>query len=313
MKDPNALSFGKTLRFLGEALPFFAFMGLFRLIGLDAASALGGFLGRHLFRLLPPAGIARDNLKAAYPEKTAAEIEIIVRQICENLGRVVAEYPHLDKMNFGPGGRIEVEGAQNGYDAVGRGKGVMFVSGHLANWEILAATGEHLGYEGELVYRPPNNPFVARWITKQRAKRGPVGQITKGAQGTRRIFTLLRRGKSIYMLVDQKTYEGVGVPYFGREALTTSAPASLALKMGSALVPVACQRTKGAHFRVTIHPALEFTPTGDSEADTLALTAKITAAIEKMVRDDPGQWTWTHRRWTTPRDIEKMKAMGITA
>ena len=313
MSEAVALPLGKKIRYLGEAAPFLAFMALFRALGIDAASALGGFIGRHIFRRLPTANVARQNLKLAYPEKSDAEIESIVRQICDNLGRVVAEYPHLDKLTIGPGGRVEVIGAEYGYDAIARAKGVMFISGHFANWEVLGAAGNQLGYEGGFVYRPPNNPIVANWISKQRAKFGSsTEQITKGAQGTRRIFTLLRRGKCIYIMVDQKTYEGVAVPFFGRDALTTPAPAALALKLGSALVPVRCERTKGARFRVTVHPALEFAPTGDGEADTLALTTTINQTIEAMVREDPAQWLWVHRRWTTPRDLEKMKKLGIT-
>lgn len=311
MKAPDALSLGKKIRFLGEAVPFYAFMALFRALGIDAASSLGGFIGRNVFRYLGQAKIARDNLKAAYPEKSAAEIEAIVRQVCDNLGRVVAEYPHLDKLTLGPGQRIEVEGTEHAEAAIAHGKGVMFISGHLANWEVMPITASLLKYDGAIVYRPPNNPYVANWISKQRAKLGPAEQFSKGAKGTRRIFTHLRRGKSIFMLVDQKTYEGVPVAYFGREALTTSAPASLSLKMGSVLLPTSCTRTHGAHFRVKIGAPLEFAPTGDSDADTLALTAKITAAVEAMVRKDPAQWLWIHRRWTTPRDIEKMKKLGL--
>jgi KDO2-lipid IV(A) lauroyltransferase len=312
MSEPTALPLGKKIRYLGEAAPFLAFMGLFRLLGIDRASALGGFIGRHIFRRLPTADVARQNLKAAYPEKSEAEIEAVVRRICDNLGRVVAEYPHLDKLTIGPGGRVEVVGAEHGRAAIARDKGVMFISGHFANWEVLGAAGNQLGYEGGFVYRPPNNPYVADWISKQRRKFGSTEQITKGAQGTRRIFTLLRRGKCIYIMVDQKTYEGIAVPFFGRDALTTPAPAALALKLGSALVPVRCERTKGARFRVTVEPALEVNSTGNTEADTLALTTTINQTIEAMVRQDPVQWLWVHRRWTTPRDLEKMKKLGIT-
>ncbi len=309
MTAPAALSLGKTLRYLAESAPFFPFMGLFRALGLDRASAFGAGSGRHVFYRLPTANIARQNLKAAYPEKSKDEIEAIVREVCENLGRVVAEYSHLDKMTLGPGERIEIEGTEHAEAAIARGKGVMFISGHLANWETMPIAAAHLGYEGGLVYRPPNNPYVARWITQQRAKLGPAEQITKGAQGTRRIFTLLRRGKCIFMLVDQKTYEGVSVPFFGREAMTTPAPASLAIKMGSALLPTSCERVNGAHFRMKIYPPIEFEPSGNSEKDVLALTAKITAAIEAIVRKRPSQWLWIHRRWTMPRDLIKMKKL----
>jgi KDO2-lipid IV(A) lauroyltransferase len=307
MSATTHLSPGQRLRYIAEAVPFFAFMALFRVLGIDAASNLGGFIGRHVFYRLGPAHTARQNLRAAYPEKGDAERDAIVRDVCENLGRVVAEYAHLDKMTLGQGGRIEVEGVEYADDAIARGKGVMFISGHLANWEVMPIAAQHHGYKGGLVYRPPNNPFVDRWISRQRAKQGPSDQITKSAQGTRRIFSLLRKGKCIFMLVDQKTYQGVPAPFFGRDALTTSAPASLALKLGSVLLPASCERTDGAHFRMRVHPPVSFAPSGDFDADVLALTRKINETIETIVRHRPSQWLWIHRRWTLPRDLLKMK------
>jgi len=307
MTAPARLTLWKTLRYSGEAGCFFLLMGFFKLLGLDAASAVGGFIGRHIYYRLGAAKVARDNLKAAYPEKSEAEIESIVRGVCENLGRVAGEYPHLDKI--GDGTRIEAAGVENGDAAVATGKGVMFFSGHFANWEATPIVATTRGYDGAIVYRPPNNPYVDRWIARQRGKKGPAEQVSKGARGTRRIFTLLRRGKSIFILVDQKTYEGVPAPFFGREAMTTSAPASLALKMGALLVPVSSLRLKGAHFHVTIHPPIAFTPSGNADLDVLELTAKINAKVEEIVRQHPEQWLWTHHRWTSARDIERMKAL----
>lgn len=311
MTAPASLPAGKLLRYLAESALFFPFMGFFRILGLDAASATGGFIGRHVFSRLRPAETARANLKAAYPEMSDREREAIVREVCENLGRVVAEYPHLGKIVLGPGERLEVEGTQYGDAAVARGKGVLFISGHLSNWEVMPNAARQLGYEGGIVYRPPNNPFVDRYISRQRAKQGPSEQITKGAHGTRRIFTQLRRGKSIFILVDQKTYEGIPAPFFGRDALTTSAPASLALKLGSAIVPVSCVRAKGARFRIRVHPEVKITPSGSFNDDVLALTKKINETFEAIVREAPGQWLWTHHRWTTERDLVKMKLQGI--
>jgi KDO2-lipid IV(A) lauroyltransferase len=305
MSKPAAPTFWKTLKYGAESAAFFPFMGFFRLLGIDAASAVGGFIGRHVFYRLPVANTARANLRASYPDMDEAEIERTVRETCDNLGRVVGEYSHLDKLTIGVGGRIAVEGKDFGDAAAASGKGVMFISGHFANWEALPITGNLLGYEGALVYRPPNNPFVDRWISRQRAKLGPKEHISKGAQGTRRILTLLRKGKAILMLVDQKTEEGVPAPFFGRNAMTTPAPASLALKLGSILLPASAERIGGAHFRVRIHPPIEFTPSGDQERDVLALTAKINETIERIVRARPSQWLWIHRRWQTPRDAVK--------
>ncbi|HWA91970.1 MAG TPA: lysophospholipid acyltransferase family protein [Rhizomicrobium sp.] len=301
------LAFKDVLRYGAEAAPFYLFMGLFKLIGIDAASALGGFIGRHVFyRITPVVDRARDNLKAAFPEMQAAEMETVIREMCDNLGRTVAEYPHLDKLTYdGPDPRLQIAGKEHGDAAMANAKGAMFISGHFANWEAMPVMATELGYDGGLVYRPPNNPYVDRYISRMRAKAGPKIQISKGAQGTRKIFTLLRRGMAILMLVDQKTEQGVAAPFFGRDAMTTPAPAALALKLGAALLPTSNERTKGARFRMRIRPPIAFTPTGDHDADVLALTAKINAAIEECVRERPSQWLWIHRRWTTPRDAIK--------
>jgi KDO2-lipid IV(A) lauroyltransferase len=162
-----------------------------------------------------------------------------------------------------------------------------------------------LGYDGGLVYRPPNNPYVDGYISRMRASAGPKVQIGKGAQGTRKIFTMLRRGLCILLLVDQKTEQGVMAPFFGRLAPTTPAPAALALKLGSTLLPASNERLGGARFRMTIHPPIEHIPMGDHDADIQALTTKINAAIEAAVRARPSQWLWIHRRWKTPRDATK--------
>jgi KDO2-lipid IV(A) lauroyltransferase len=313
MSKLPAMPFWKVLRYVAESALFFPFMGFFRLLGIDAASSVGGFIGRHIFYHLPVTDTARANLCAAYPDLSDAEIEKIVREMCDNLGRVVGEYSHLDKFTYDvPGARIVAEGIEHSDAAIANGKGVMFISGHFANWETMPIAASLFGYEGAIVYRPPNNPFVARWISRQRAKLGPKEHISKGAQGTRRIFTLLRRGKSILMLVDQKTGEGVPAPFFGRDAMTTPAPASLALKLGAALLPASATRIGGAHFRMKIYPPIEIEPSGDYDRDVLALTAKINEAIEVMVRARPSQWLWIHRRWPSPRDaaVTRKKRRG---
>jgi len=163
------------------------------------------------------------------------------------------------------------------------------------------------GVEGGEVYRPVNNPFVDRWLVRQRQANGPKEQIAKGAQGTRRIFTLLRAGKSIFMLVDQKTNEGLAVPFFGRDAMTTPAPAALALKLGAVIVTISNERLDGARFRMTVHPMIGFEPSDDHARDVLALTTRINEEIERCVRYRPSQWLWIHRRWPRPGESPRSR------
>ncbi len=290
-------SLADRLRYGAEAALFMAFMGLFRILGPDAASALGGWIGRHVFSRLPPDRVARANLAAAFPEKTNAERDTIRMAMWDNLGRVVAEYAHLDAFtNTGPSPRIRVRNHVQAQTAIAQGKGVMFLSGHLANWEMMPITGNLLGFDGATVVRPPNNPHVARYLEVQRGRLGPKEQIAKH-NAMRRMIAQLRKGKALYMLADQKLNEGVPVPFFGRDAMTTPAPAALALKLGVPILMASNRRVGGARFEVAIHPGPAFTPTGDEAKDTLALTAAITARIEEMVRADPAQWLWIHNRW----------------
>jgi KDO2-lipid IV(A) lauroyltransferase len=297
------MKFSEKLRYGMEAAGFFTLIGMFRMAGLELASSIGGFLGRNVLSRTGVSSRARTNLRAAYPDMNDAEIEAIVVEMWDNLGRTVAEYAHLEKLSIhGPDPRIETVNMAITDAARAAGKGVLFVSGHFANWELMPFAATQYGIEGGEVYRPLNNPYIDRWLVRQRIKNGPQDQIAKGAHGTRRIFTLLRGGKAILLLVDQKTGEGVPAPFFGRDAMTTPAPAALALKLGSVILPASLERLNGSRFRMTVHPAIEFSATGDSERDTLALTFEINKRIEEMVRRRPSQWLWIHRRWPSPGD-----------
>jgi KDO2-lipid IV(A) lauroyltransferase len=303
--DPLAqMPLRSRLRYIAEAAGFFAMMRLFRMLGLDGGSAFGGFLGRTFYFHLAPVRRARENLKLAYPQKSAAEIETIVLAMCDNLGRAIGEFPNLDRISIaGAEPRITVSGAELPAAVVAAKRPLIFFSGHLANWEMMAIGSFQCGFPGGTVYRPPNNPLVDRWIADQRAKCGSKELIAKGSQGVKRMFTFLRRNLPVYMLVDQKTNEGIAVPFFGRLAMTTPAPAALALKLDAALVPISLRRTGGAHFHMQYHSPLTLERTADHEADILALTTKINAEIERMVREEPSQWLWVHRRWPTEKDL----------
>jgi KDO2-lipid IV(A) lauroyltransferase len=307
MTEP-ALTLGQKLRYRVEATVFFAFMALFAVIGLEAASKLGGWIGRNLLSLLPPDRVARANLAAAFPEKTLEERNQIRRTMWDNLGRVVGEYPHLAR--FSPKGedpRITYNlPTGTTLDSLKR-QPLIFISAHLANWEMLPILASQLGFDGAALVRPPNNPYVADWVARQRRINGPDTMIAKH-NAARPMMAQLRGGKMLCMLVDQKLREGIAAPFFGRDAMTTPAPAALALKTGARIVMAANRRVGGPRFHVTVQPELEFTPSGDEPADVIRLTAVITARIEEIVRADPGQWLWIHNRWPTTRDAALMQA-----
>jgi KDO2-lipid IV(A) lauroyltransferase len=307
------LSPTQRIRYWIETAGFFTAIGFFKLFPVDTASAIGGWIGR---TLIAPTGLSKrayENLRAAYPGIADAETRRIVRAMWDNLGRVLAEYGHLDKIHWRTANpRIDVVDVPNFDSARAHGKGILLISAHFANWEIMPFAARDYGLSGGVVVRPTNNPYVARWLDRVRARNGLPEMISKGAQGTRRIFTLLRKGDCICILVDQRASEGIPAPFFGRDAMTTPAPASLALKLGARIVPVWNERLKGARFRMTVFPAIEPPNTGDPNKDVIELTAAINAFVEERVRARPEQWLWIHRRWSEKGSKLRKRAQALS-
>ena len=277
-----------------------ALFGLFRLLGLDRASALGGAGARFLGKILPRVSIrAENNLRMVYPDWDDNKIRETVGDVWENLGRTAAEYSHLNALTTtGEDPRIEVFGAKEITPLlIERGSGI-FITGHFANWEVAGITATQLGLPFGFIYRASNNPLVDELIINKRAAVMTTRQIPKGWEGARGFIDLLKDRHSIAILMDQKlTTGGILVPFMGHMAMTSPAAARLALRFDLPLIQISTERLDGAHFKVTVHQPISFEQTGDLFADIEKLTVKINEALEKDVRAKPGQWLWLHRRW----------------
>lgn len=283
-----------------------ALLAAFGALPLDRASALGGRLGRAVGPRLPISRVARGNLAAAFPERAPAEREAIVTAMWDNLGRVLAEYPHLARLREGGAEeRIEIAGEDCLRALRDDGVGGFCVGGHIGNWEIPSVVAARAGLPTVELYRPLNNPLLDRYLRRLRAGTGGR-HFPKGARAARATVAALRRGDHVGILVDQKLNEGVPVPFFGRDAMTTDAPARMALRHG---VPIACirmERRGGAYFRFAVRP-VPLRAAGDREAETARATRAINAILEEWVRERPEQWLWLHRRWP-PDDRAKRPA-----
>jgi KDO2-lipid IV(A) lauroyltransferase len=270
--------------------------GAFGLLPLDWASAIGGWLARHVGPLFGISRCARLNLKRALPELSDTESERIIAGMWDNLGRVAAEYPHLRKIRvFEPGGRIETRGLEHIDRAVAAGRRMIIFSGHIANWEIAMLAAVQYGISVAQIYRAANNPLVDQMITRYRGEGGEL--IPKGTVAARQAIAALHRGAHLTMLADQKMNDGIPVPFFGRPAMTASALAVLALRFDCAVLPARVERLDGARFRLTVLPPLPLPRTGDRHADVAALMIKVNGILEAWIRDRPEQWFWLHRRW----------------
>ena len=279
-----------------EARSAALFFAVLRVLPLDTASGIGGALARWIGPRLGISNRARRNLRTALPDLSAARIEAIVRGIWDNLGRVAAEYPHLQRIRvFPPNGRVETQGLDHLDRALAAGRPVILFGGHLGNWEIAALAAGQYGLDIAQIYRAANNPLVDRMISRFRGERGEF--IPKGAIASRRAVAALRRGAHLALLADQKLNDGIAVLFFGRPAMTAPALALLALHFGCTVLPARVERLRGAHFRLTLYPPLELPRSGDRDADVAALMREVNATLEGWIRERPEQWFWVHSRW----------------
>jgi KDO2-lipid IV(A) lauroyltransferase len=281
-----------------EAAVAFAAYALFKLLPLEAASAVGGWLGRTVGPCLPLSERARRNLRRAFPEKTEPEIAAIVRAMWDNLGRVAAEFPHLGEINvYDPAGPVTVIGAEWVDVLRADGRPGFFFSAHFGNWEILSLGATQRGLPVDRVYRAANNRLV-EWLYRLGRAAVEGAQIPKGPGGVRQLLQSLKAGHHLGMMVDQKMNDGIPAPFFGRDAMTSTALVDLALRFDCPVVPTRVERVGGARFRLVIDPPMELVKTGQRIADIAANTARINAIVEGWVRERPDQWLWLHNRWS---------------
>ncbi len=284
--------------YMAQAIPLKGLYYVFKALPLDIASNLGGGLARRLGMLLGVNKVARRNLSYAFPEMEKDQMDIILKGMWDNLGRIVAELPHVAEISGNVFHElVEIEGLEHIREAAVRKRGTIFVTGHLGNWEIVPKTMHEGGIVTPLlIYRKANNPYIDKIIIDTR-RTYPAESIPKGSVGARQLIKAIQAGRSICILVDQKQNDGIAVPFFGRDAMTAPAIATLALKYDCALVPIQVIRKKGATFRVKVHPELDLEKTGDAQKDTLNIMARINAILEGFIKQNPEQWFWVHNRW----------------
>ncbi len=278
-----------------EAVLVLFLLVLSRLLPMDAASALGGWIGRKIGPWTRFADVAYHNLRRAFPDKTEKEITRIFLEMWENIGRVVFEYPHLSKLQRrGQTSRIEWVGTE--HLRKGQARKVYF-SGHLANWEVVALGILKFEEHVRFVYRPPNNPFVHKMLRFVRRQAG-ILTIPKGRVGSKRILSYMTKGGAIGLLGDQKMNDGIAVDFFGQETMAASGIAKLARRFQCPVIPVRVERLKGVRFRITFYepilPAVFQEETNSEEV----VTQRLYNYLESWIRERPWEWLWIHRRWT---------------
>lgn len=282
-----------------EALAYDLVSGLFHLLPLDWASAAGGALLRLIGPLTGEQRVAMMNVAFAFPDLSDAERKRIVRDHWDNLGRTGVEFVLADRISVASG-RIEIEGSENVLALTRAGKPTLLVSGHFANWEAMPAAATAHGVPLIISYRRANNPYVDKRIVAERSGGGVHLFAAKGKDGSRALIAELQKGGVLGFLNDQRDDNGVEAPFFGHPVKAAAGPCRMALTHDAAIVPIGVVRLKGARFRVTAYPPLKLKRTGDRQADLVAAVTELNAFIEARIREQPGQWLWSHKRWPKP-------------
>ena len=285
-------------------------VGFLRAIKLTDRRRTADFAGA-LMRKLGPSlkehQIGRDNLRAAFPEKSDAEIERILAGVWDNLGRITVEFAHLDEFHvagLGPATRDDITYSQQTSERVqriiGSGKPIIAFAAHLANWELPAVGVKLVGPKSAVLYRRPNLRAISDLIVKLRAPL--MGELVPtGLDAPVRLARLLQSGIHVGMLVDQFFFKGVEVTFFGRTCRANPLAALLARQTECPLYGIRAVRLADRNsFSIDITDAIEPQRDAAGRVDVQGTTQRITSVIEAWIREHPEQWLWLHRRWRRP-------------
>lgn len=286
----RVLGFKQVILYPIEGLAVAIVLLIFTLLPLSLAEGLGATLGSIVSVFARRRNkIGLFNLRAAFPDKTEKERQQILHQMWRHFGRVLASLPHnrqlLKKAHF--------EGVEYLRQAYTNGKGGFVCSAHIGNWELSITEQIAPGFIMNPVYRPANNWFLDKLLF---ARRKGV-KIPKGKSGARLMIELLKQGKFISILCDQKFREGITLTLFGMPAQTATAMAKLSIKMNVPVIMMKSIRQKDKSYLISIYPPLPI-PVGlpQAEAERQMMTT-VNQIYETWIRENPEQWLWIHRRF----------------
>lgn len=288
-----------SVRYPLELLGTLLLWGMIRILPMRVASA---FVGKALVALMPWMIVARETkrrIRNAFPEISEQQCHAIAKQAFENFGRTLAEMMHLDRVNLNDQDRFECEGLQYLDEAIVSKKPTIFVSAHYGNWEILGLYARFRGGVSRQIYRPPNNPWVDRFLRRLRKPIDPH-PIPKGKASLKASIKALQQGCLLCLLIDQKLNEGIDVPFLGMSAPTTTLPAVLAYRLKANIVTARCIRKPKGKFKVIIDPPIQIDTDLNPTIGVYQLTLRLNQILESWVVEDPGQWFWLHKRWRDP-------------
>src|SRR5271168_2211241 len=273
-----------------------------RAMPLERAVRAGARLGGWAMNFdRPNRPIALKNLEIAFPEMTPADRLNILRKMYRSWGRVLAEWTHLPELSRANIERVVTyEGKENWDEAERRsnGRGILVLTAHFGNFELLSIAHSIYGYHLAIVHRPLRNPLIDAAIRAERVKYG--NRIIERKAGGREVMRMLRQNWMIAIALDLDVRKGVFVDFFGMPASTSDGVARISLASGAPVMPAFMVREGDTiHHKMKIMPAFYPEKTRNREAAALEYTQQYSNVLETAIREHPDHWNWIHRRWKT--------------
>ena len=270
------------------------FFILFKLLGPHISSKLGGKIFEVIGPFFRSKKVIHTNIKKAIPEINSKNLKKITNSMWNNYGKIFAEYMFIKNFRRGNlSSKIKINGKEILDEIIKNNKQVVFISGHICNFELMAMYLEKSGINLAAIYRPLNNIYLNPLMEKIRKNYICKNQIKKGRSGTRQIIENLNKGNSVALMIDQRVREGIKTNFFGKEASTTTIPAQLIRKYKCDLVPIYIERRNKYYFKMFVSEPIKI----GSDKSINEITEHLNKILEKMILKNIDQWIWTHDRW----------------
>ena len=284
----------KIIKYFFEFIFVIIFFSLFKILGPKKSSYIGGKIFEIIGPLFRSEKIIHLNIKRVISDIDNENLKKLTRLMWNNYGRIFAEYVFIKEFRAGSlASNIEVEGKEIIEEIIINNQQVVFVSGHLSNFELMAMELEKAGINLSAIYRPLNNVFLNPLIERIRKKYICKNQIKKGIGGIKKLISLKKNNFSTALMIDQRVSEGILSKFFNQTALTTTIPAQLVKKFSIPVVPVYIERIEDINFKIIIKKPIFFS----HEKSISEITDELNIELEKMIIRKPEQWIWSHNRW----------------
>ena len=284
----------KNLKYLIQFILVIIFFVIFKFLGPNLSSKFSGKIFEIIGPLFRSKKIIYKNIKRAMPKINSEKLKRITKLMWNNYGKIFAEYMFIKNFRKGNlSSKIVIDGQEILEEIKKNKKQVVFISGHLSNFELMALHLEKSGINLAAIYRPLNNLYLNPLMEKIRKKYICKHQIKKGIGGMKKLIHLKKKNYSTALMIDQRVSEGILSKFFNYEALTTTVPAQLVKKFNIPVVPVYIDRIKGLNFKITIKKPIFFS----NLKSVKDITDELNLQLEKMVLKKPENWIWSHNRW----------------